>query len=315
MVKVGGLRTLPPTRELFARGRRSARLVEATSDASYLPETQERRTKPRAPLHFQRLELKYFMPYRWIEHFVERISPFTTIDPYLVQEGRGRTRYPVTSLYFDSWDLQAWGEKESGQFFRRKIRLRSYEEEFATEQPSFLEIKRRLDAVVLKDRIKFPSGSLTPDVPMGDLMQHLLRVAQARDATSEEANMMLGWLNLRPSALVRYQRLALVAAEDPNMRITVDHHIQGAWRPPVILGTVPMRHIDSINGTGLSGISGKYAILELKSNNVFPGWLHEVICELELARTAFSKYYLTVLALRPSLLEDCDARFVSDRRS
>ena len=37
--------------------------------------------------------------------------------------------------------------------------------------------------------------------------------------------------------------------------------------------------------------------------------MHEAIQDMELNRTAYSKYYLVVMALRPSLFEDCDERF------
>ncbi len=313
-MKVGGLHELPTMRE-FVRTRRRAPLpVERTSDA-YYPQTAERRSAPRAPLHFQRIELKYFLPYRHLDHFVERVSRRTDVDPYLVKEGHGRTRYPVTSLYFDSFDLAAWREKEDGQFFRRKIRLRTYTEEFSTSAPCFLEIKRRLDAVVLKDRIGLPAGVLTPDVLPNRLLPHLLAHAEERNVTAHEAEMMRGWLNLEPSAIVRYQRTALVAKEDPNTRITVDHDIQGSFRPASILGAVPLRGVDNIIATGMNAISGKYAMLEIKSNNVIPAWLHEVIQDMELSRTAYSKYYLVVLALRPGLSEDCDAPFADQGAS
>ncbi len=307
-MKVGGLRELPRLRDAVRRTRHEDRLSTPTSDA-YYPDDLDRRTAPRAPLHFQRIELKFFIPYRQIEHFVERISRRTDIDPYLVKEGHGRTRYPVTSLYFDSWDLQAWDEKDGGQFFRRKIRLRTYEETYSETAPCFLEIKRRLDAVVLKDRIGLPAGVLKLDMPPSWLLRHLLASAEKQDATALEAHMMLGWLNLQPTAIVRYQRMALVAKEDPQIRITVDHNIQGVFRPPTIMGDIPMRNVDNINATGMNAISGKYALLEIKSNNVIPGWLHQAIQDMELNRTAYSKYYLVVLALRPSLMEDCDVRF------
>ena len=99
--------------------------------------------------------------------------------------------------------------------------------------------------------------------------------------------------------------------EDPNTRVTVDRHLQGTWRPATILGTVPMRTIDSLVATGMNGISGRYGLLELKCNNVIPSWFHRVVQELELMRTAYSKYYLVVLALRPHIFEDCDSSFVS----
>ena len=309
-MKVGGLRSLPKLAEVLHRVRHEPRPTTPTSDA-YYPGVADRRYAPRAPLHFQRIELKYFLPYRSLDHFIERVSRRTNVDPYLVKEGKGRTRYPVTSLYFDSYDLAAWDEKENGQFYRRKIRLRTYDDEFSETVPCFLEIKRRLDAVVIKDRISLPAGVLTPRVPVTQLMPYLLARAQGQQATALEAHMMLGWLNLQPSAIVKYQRTALVAKEDPHTRITIDHQIQGIWRPSQILGEVPMRHVDNINATGMNAISGKYALLEVKSNNVIPAWLHQVIQDMELARVAYSKYYLVVLALRPSLQEDCDELFAS----
>ena len=282
----------------------------ATSDGVF-PEPLDRRAKARPPLHFQRIELKYFLPERILPHFIDRVSPYTDVDPYLVREGRGRTAYPVSSLYFDSWDMQAWDEKENGQYFRRKIRLRTYEDEFATGNPSFLEIKRRLDSVVLKDRLSLPTGVITPDVPMSGLLRHLLGHVDKPDRTFEEAQMIRGWLNLQPAALVRYQRLALVGKEDPNTRVTVDRHLQGTWRPAHLLGTVPMRTIDSLLATGMNGVSGRYGLLELKCNNIVPGWFHRVVQDLELMRTAYSKFYLVVLALRPQVFEDCEPDFAS----
>ena len=288
-----------------------SRVSERPTSSELYPQPLERRAKVRPPLHFQRIELKYFLPERILPHFIHRISPYTDVDPYLVKEGRGRTAYPVTSLYFDSWDLHAWDEKESGQFFRRKIRLRTYEDEFRTSDPSFLEIKRRLDSVVLKDRLTLPTGVVTPDIPMSGLLRHLLaHVEKRQDPTLGEGEFLRGWFNLQPAALVRYQRLALVGKEDPNTRVTVDRHLQGTWRPGHLLGTVPMRTIDSLIATGMDGVSGRYGVLELKCNNVVPSWFHRAVQDLELMRTAYSKYYLVVMALRPQIYEDCEPAFV-----
>ena len=154
-------RVIPRRRHAIrADGPRPAEV--ASPDETPYPESLERRAHPRPPLHFRRIELKYFLPDRFLTHFVERISPYTEVDPYLVREGLGRVSYPVTSLYFDSYDLQAFHEKEDGLFYRRKIRLRAYEDEFAEASPAFLEIKRRLDSVVIKDRLSLPAGSLSP---------------------------------------------------------------------------------------------------------------------------------------------------------
>ena len=120
---------------------------------------------------------------------------------------------------------------------------------------------------------------------------------------------MAGWLSLQPAALIRYQRMALVGRSDPSTRVTIDRDIDGAFRPASCLGPQLYRSISNINATGTNGVSGRYAMLELKCNNVVPGWFHRTVQDLELTRTAYSKYYLVVLALRASLIEDCDVRF------
>ncbi len=273
------------------------------------PQRLERRTRVRPPRHFRRLELKYILPERYLEHIIEWITPFTEVDPYLVKEGRGRTSYPVTSLYFDTYDLFCLDEKEAGRRFRRKIRLRSYEKEFAEDVPCFMEIKRRLDFVVLKDRIALPRGLLTADVSMNRMLDYLLKNATERDETWNEAVMMNSWLNLEPSAIVRYQRYAFADSTDPSTRVTIDLDIEGSFRPPALVGTVLLRSIDNLMATGITGISGRFGILELKCNHLIPWWFHAMVKELELMRDAFSKYFLVVLGLRPQIYEDCDDRF------
>src|SRR3954471_10350430 len=71
IMKVGGLHNRPTLREVGRRRRRAPLPVEQTSDA-YFPEVAERRAVPRAPLHFQRIELKYFLPYRQPGYFLDR---------------------------------------------------------------------------------------------------------------------------------------------------------------------------------------------------------------------------------------------------
>lgn len=297
------LRALAPRRH-----RGSADLEGRISDAVY-PQRLDRRTRRRPPLHFQRLELKYFLPERLLRRLLEALAPFTQTDPYLVQEGRGRTSYPVTSLYFDSYDLQSFDEKESGMLFRRKIRLRTYEEEFSESAPCFLEIKRRLDAVVFKDRLSLPAGVLGPSVPMAGLLRYLLAHAREANGTLHEAEMMGGWLNLQSTAVVRYQRLALVGRDDPNTRVTVDIDLGGLWRPAFLLGPMMLRSIGNVIASGCDGVSGRYGMLELKCNRTVPGWFHRAVQQMELMRTAYSKYFLVVSALRPRTPEDCHYRY------
>lgn len=283
---------------------------ERPDDATFPIELERRSLLRRPPLHFRRLELKYFVPERQFAHLAARLAPYTEVDPYLVRQGTGSVAYPVTSLYFDSHDLQAFEQKAQGDYFRRKIRLRTYQPEFSSSGRSFLEIKRRLDAVVIKDRLALPAGVLQEGISMSRLLRHLLDAADSADPTAVEAELMAGWLNLGPTAVVRYMRSSRVAREDRTMRVTLDHDLEGAFLPSKLLGPQLLRGVDNINASGMDGISGKYAMLELKTNRAIPSGITKVIRDLQLTRTAYSKYFLVVAALRPQVYADCHPRFM-----
>lgn len=243
------------------------------------------------PLHFRRIELKYRLPNRLVPVLVERISPYTQIDPYLAEEAEGRTSYPVTSLYFDTVDLQSLREKDAGLLFRRKLRLRTYRQGFSERTPCFLEVKRRHDAVISKDRLMLSVGQLKPEFVMSDLLDHILQRVEASEDVSEEAHMLRNWLNLRPATLVRYRRIPFVGRQDRRFRITIDTELEGAWRPPYLLNFYHL-HPCLLNES----------IVEIKFNHAVPAWFHNIIRDLELERTSHSKYALVTTSLHPRTL-------------
>lgn len=245
-----------------------------------------RHPSAQTPLHFRRMEVKYLLPDRLVPSFLERIAPYTEVDPFLVAGGQGQTQYPVTSLYFDSADLHALTEKDAGLLSRRKLRLRTYGEEFSERASCFLEIKRRHDFLVSKDRLALSVGRIS-HAPMEDLLSHLLHRIEADANVTAEANLLHRWYNLQPTALVQYQRIPLVARHDRRFRVTIDRDLAGFWRPAQFLGPVPLHHC-------LLG----HSVLELKWNHAVPSWFHAAIQDFDLVRTAFSKYAITVLSLR-----------------
>ena len=261
-----------------------------------------RKQQRETPLHFRRIELKYVLPTRHVRRFIERIWPYMQPDPYLVSEGTGRTRYPVLSLYFDSMDLHSLYEKDAGMLSRRKLRLRTYASEFSETTASFLEIKRRHDFVVSKDRLSLSVGHLSKKHPMPHLLGHILQRVEAKEEVTAEAQLLRGWYNLQPTALGRYERIPFVGKHDRTFRITFDGDLQGAWRPPLLFGGQPLR--SCMNG---------YCVMELKCNHAIPQWFHDVIQEFALSRTAYSKYAMVVSVLRPTVFgveQPMDRRWV-----
>lgn len=238
---------------------------------------------PASPLHFRRVELKYRVPDRIIPSFIEAISPYVSLDPYLA----GGDSYPVTSLYFDSLDCKSLYEKDAGLLSRCKVRLRTYAPTFIKGVPCFLEIKRRHDFVVSKDRLVLKDGIRE----VGSASQVLTPLLHGNtDAVALEAQMLASWYGLQPMAFVRYRRIPFVGRHDRRFRVTVDTHLEGAWRPPFING------FDRFQRCAYGE-----SIVELKFNHAVPQWFHATIQDFDLVRAANSKYATTMQSLRPSL--------------
>jgi len=243
----------------------------------------------KSPLHFRRIEIKYLLPNREVPRFMDRIAPYVDQDPYLKNEGLGRTSYHVTSLYFDSTDYHSMFEKAAGLLSRRKVRLRTYHDTFSGAAPFFLEIKRRHDFVVSKDRLSIEQGCLHKNIHLPQLLQHMLSHVEKNKALATEAMLLSSWYSLQPTTLVRYHRIPFVAKEDSRFRITIDHELEGFWMPPHL--ELPRMH---------KCLPGR-SIVELKFNHSVPAWFHNVIQDLTLERVANSKYSTVVRNLAPSL--------------
>lgn len=242
-----------------------------------------------SPLHFRRVELKYRVPDRTIPSFMEAIAPYVSLDPYLT----GGDSYPVTSLYFDSLDYKSLYEKDAGLLSRRKVRLRTYAPTFIKGEPCFLEIKRRHDFVVSKDRLVLKDG-IRETCSLSQVLKSLFQ--KNDDGVALEAQILASWYGLQPMAFVRYRRIPFVGRHDRRFRVTVDTHLEGAWRPPYILGFERFREC-------LPGES----IIELKFNHAVPDWFHATLQDFDLVRVSNSKYAATMQSLRPSLhFESCN---------
>lgn len=275
---------------------------------------QERRRRG-SPLHFRRIELKYVIPGRQVPGLVARLSPYVDWDPF-VADKECKT-YPVTSLYFDSFNLQSLFEKEAGWLSRRRVRLRTYHDTFDVGATMFFEIKRRHDFLVSKDRFPLSLAETDERFVMRGSMRRLLAIAREGDPeAAEEIALLDAWYNLQPSVIVGYDRLAFVAKSDPELRITIDSHLRGCWRPTSLAGGHRFRRcgFDPVlprlmsygthQARGPSTLSAMgYVVLELKFAHGIPRWLHDIIVTENLARSAYSKYAFVARDLRPNLFE------------
>jgi hypothetical protein len=97
-----------------------------------------------------RYELKYRISESKAAAIAQFIRPYVRLDHYCKLQPKGS--YPVASLYLDSKGLQLCRESMEGRKNRFKLRIRSYTDQ--SNYPCFFEIKRRANAIIIKDRAR-----------------------------------------------------------------------------------------------------------------------------------------------------------------
>ena len=126
---------------------------------------------------------------------------------------------------------------------------------------------------------------------MEHLLDHILKRVEASEEVTAEAEIMRSWYNLQPTAFVAYKRAPFTGRHDRRFRVTVDRELKGMWKPPRLMGSLPLRPC-------MEG----YSIVELKCNHSAPAWFHDIVQDMNLQHTASSKYAITVLGLSPAFL-------------
>lgn len=196
--------------------------------------------------------------------------------------------YEVHTLYFDSAGFGCYDEKKAGLKFRKKIRLRFYEPELKKDTPVYLEIKRKDNNIILKDRLVLSCGSCQKLLSGENVkeIKETLRQAQGKKEKEvlEEFLGLMHYNCLRPKVMVSYSRMGLIDKTDKSFRITFDSEIK-AGEANGLFSVSPMKEI----------IPG-WQIMEVKFKNTVPAWYQLIVQKYDLDQKPFSKYCSSVNA-------------------
>jgi len=230
-----------------------------------------------------RRELKFVVHHTTRAMLLERWSPYLVQAPFTDDQART----PILSQYYDSPTLTFFDEKTDGVAIRNKVRLRTYGTSYAAGNVAFVEIKHRRYDRVKKYRQRIPDfepGHLSPsrwefDQPeMASLFSTLIETHR-----------------LRPSAQTYYQREAYEAPVEAGLRVTFDSNLVGLHPGEALTDSLlrdRRRHL----------MPDTLFVLEVKSNEELPRWVHEGIIAGELQQKTVPKYTtaVTVLGLHAS---------------
>jgi len=231
-------------------------------------------------LRFERFEFKYVLDIETYEYVKRALRHFLELDPALTQRMDAASPkvnfYEVISLYYDSPRFFYYWEKIDGASRRKKIRMRTYRRngrEFSGD--IFFEIKRKIDAVILKDRFILNGAELKTYNPKDT---HSRRVYE--ELLFEEKVRVL-----TPKLLVTYSREPYIGKYNKNVRITFDFGVRAKRT----------ENLFDLDG-GFTSVSGTKVIMEVKFKGALPFYIERVLKEYNLSRVPFSKYCLGVEA-------------------
>lgn len=229
-----------------------------------------------------RYELKYRLDP--IQYHKARIA----LTPYLRPDYHSRVapggKYLVRSLYFDTYDYEAFQQKMSGDNFRTKYRVRTYSRSIADDTVVRVELKVRQANAMAK------YGSL---VPPADYLFFMRRRhwPETRNPVLAEFERCLHLRSLQPLILIEYFREGFEDRTKSDLRITFDHRVRSAHcaalfpEDPVFFRA---HHPHSI-------------VLEIKGRRLPPDWLRRLVREQGWELLANSKFTQGILAARQEL--------------
>jgi hypothetical protein len=224
---------------------------------------------------FNRFELKYIVTTRDFEQLRDEIAAYMVRDPYAADDGR----YMLTSLYYDTPARDCFWAKLDGLRFRRKLRIRHYEQQaaLADDTPVFVEIKQRVDRVTQKRRAVLPYADA---IDLCD--ERMIPNHEARDeSVVHEAFELVVRHNLEPACITTYQREPWIGGDyDPGLRLTIDFDLRYRVHDLGLDSKHPGRHMFPVH----------FAVLEIKANDRVPYWLTHLVARNNLQLTRMSKY-------------------------
>ncbi len=224
-----------------------------------------------------RRELKYLVSESQAEAITRFVEPILGLDSFGREYRDGI--YPITSLYLDSGDLKLFRESMEGKKNRFKLRVRAYNDDRASAV--FLEIKRRVDSVIIKSRTRIDrrhldtliAGNLAAIYPNSDL------------ETLNQFQLYLHSLSAKPSVSIRYHRLAFENDSGNRVRVTFDRNLAARHPHPAEV---------RFGGPGWFRVPVPGVILEVKFTGCYPRWLDRMIKCFGLRARSLSKYTYSI---------------------
>ena len=216
-----------------------------------------------------RVEDKYWCSERDMLLIQSRVKTVMRPDP-----AAGGVSYRITSLYFDDPDDTHWADSEDGVSYRNKYRIRIYNNstdliKLEVKYKAYNRVYKKSRTISREDAERLMAGEC---IEAGE---------ESMDNPATMFNLAIRQRLLRPSVIVDYRRDAYTFPPG-NVRITFDRNIRACRDPAGFLRGAcaysPLRDTDKI--------------LEVKYDEMLPGFIARLLESGNMNQIAYSKYRL-----------------------
>jgi len=214
---------------------------------------------------FMRYEIKYLVTAQ------QRRAIMDTMSKYMEPDEYGRST--ICNIYYDTPDMRLVRRSIEKPVYKEKLRVRCYGSASADDKV-FVELKKKYDEVVYKRRVSMRESEAEK------YLTGKCDCSKNNQIVSELDYFISEYKDIAPAAYIAYDREALFAKDDPNLRITFDDNI--LWRDYDLCLT--------------KGIYGKLllnqgqSLMEIKVSSAMPLWLTHLLSEQRIYKVNFSKY-------------------------
>ena len=199
-----------------------------------------------------------------------RIKCFLELDSNQTSDS-----YNVRSIYFDTSDDSILKESLDGLNHRSKFRIRTY-----GSNDSIIRLEKKTSIGQLKSK----SACILTKEDVFTILKNpfFSSISEHKNSPLDEFYVLKKTKQLAPKVIVNYERSAYIKM-DGNIRITFDRNIGASTQIQEFFNENLLTHQILPNNIGL---------IEIKYDNIFPGYLSRLLNLSNLQRISFSKYGL-----------------------
>jgi len=222
---------------------------------------------------FKRYEMKFMLTQAQFPALIPKLLAYMNLDDHC-QNGKD---YSIYNIYYDTQDHNLIRHSLSKPYYKEKLRLRSYNVPTSPDDKVFLELKKKIGGIVNKRRAVLTLKEANDFIKLG---KRPVTTNIMTQQVVNEIEYFLSYNDVAPAVYISYQRLAFFGKEDKDFRVTFDYDITTRRTD---LSLEKASYGDQLLK------KGQY-LMEVKLSSAVPMWLSQILSDLLIYRTGFSKY-------------------------